>query len=163
MACRCAVCTGTSTQSFFLIVQYYPDPSPTPPPPPLCAALRCFCVSIPLAVRPTPLQQMCMGSLTCAHIWMCGVDAEGGQAQSSLLTRVDSEGRKHYCSPCPARGSNPGSLNFNSDSLTTELCPRCLLLVMYGSPNFTILGTQVCQSGCCQTQQDCDLMYNMYN
>ena len=45
------------------------------------------------------------------------------------LHKVDSEGEKNSCSPCPARGSNPGSSELNSDSLTTELCPSVLLTV----------------------------------
>ena len=38
-------------------------------------------------------------------------------------TRVDSEGQKNCSSPCPTRGSNPGSSHLNSYSLTTELRP----------------------------------------
>ena len=42
------------------------------------------CDSIPPAVRPTLLQQMDMGSLTCAHILVRAIHTKGGQAQTSL-------------------------------------------------------------------------------
>ena len=38
-----------------------------------------------------------------------------------VCTKVDLEGQKNCCLPCPARGSNPGSLDLNCNSLTTEL------------------------------------------
>ena len=53
---------------------------------------------------------------------------EGGPGTSKSCTKVDSEGQKNCLSSCPARGSNPGSLDLNSDSLTAEPCPplvRC--------------------------------------
>ena len=46
---------------------------------------------------------------------------EGGVRHKRVCTRVDSEGQKSRSSPCPARGSNPGSSDLNSDALTTEL------------------------------------------
>ena len=45
----------------------------------------------------------------------------GWVRHQQVCTRVDSEGRKNCCSSCPARGSNPGSSDSNSDALTTEL------------------------------------------
>ena len=62
-----------------------------------------------------------MGSLTCAHIWVYVVHTKRGQAPTSLYTRVRLGGTEKLLSPCPARGSNPGSLDLNSDALTTEL------------------------------------------
>ena len=44
-----------------------------------------------------------------------------GARQKQVCTRVDSEEHKNCCSPCPARGSNPGSSGLKSDSLATEL------------------------------------------
>ena len=38
-----------------------------------------------------------------------------------VCTRVDSEGQNMCLSPCPARGSNPGSSDFNSDFLISEV------------------------------------------
>ena len=47
------------------------------------------------------------------------------------LTRRD---RKNCSSPCPAKGSNPGSSDLNSDSLTTE--PRPPVLATMSSASF---------------------------
>ena len=47
-----------------------------------------------------------------------------GVRHNQVCTRVDSEGQKKCLSPSPARGSNPGSSDLNSDSLSTELRPR---------------------------------------
>ena len=44
-----------------------------------------------------------------------------GVRHTHVCTSVYSEGQKNCRSPCPARGSNPGSLDFKSDALTTEL------------------------------------------
>ena len=52
--------------------------------------MQYLCVIIPPAVRPTLLQHMDLGSLTCARIWVRAIHAKGGQA----LTRVESEGQK---------------------------------------------------------------------
>ena len=46
-----------------------------------------------------------------------------GVRHKQVCTRDDLEGQKNCCSPCPTRGSNPGFLDLNSDSLTTEPCP----------------------------------------
>ena len=46
-----------------------------------------------------------------------------GVRYKHVCTRVDSEGHKNCELPFPARGSNPGSSDLNSDSLTTELRP----------------------------------------
>ena len=55
-----------------------------------------------------------IGSLTCAQIWVCAVHTKGGQAQTSLH-------KSWNCTiPCPARGSNPGPTDLNSNALTTE-------------------------------------------
>ena len=48
---------------------------------------------------------------------------ERGVRQKQICTSVDSEGLKHCPSPWPARGSNPGSSDLNSDALTTEPRP----------------------------------------
>ena len=114
----------------------------------IVSSVQCFCVSILPVVRCTLLRQMDMGCLTCAQIWVCAVHTKGGQAQTSLhkgwhrriekqpltLPREGIEPRVFgfefwrsnswgMFPPCPARGSNPGSLDFNSDTLTTELHP----------------------------------------
>ena len=71
--------------------------------------------------------------MTAGYIWdliifsvytnlgACHICTEGGQAQTSLHKRVDSEGQKKCFSLCSARGSNPGSSDLNPDALTTEL------------------------------------------
>ena len=41
-----------------------------------------------------------------------------GVGHKDVCTRVDSRGQKHCWPPCPARESNPGSLDFNSDALS---------------------------------------------
>ena len=46
-----------------------------------------------------------------------------GVRHKQVCTRVDSEGQKNRPSPCPTRGSNPRSSDFNSDTLTTESGP----------------------------------------
>ena len=67
--------------------------------------------------------QMAMGSLMCAQIWVRAVHTKGGSGTRSLhkLTR---ERQKNCPSPCPARGSNPGSLGLNSDALPLSYVPR---------------------------------------
>ena len=49
---------------------------------------------------------------------------KGPVRHKQVCTRVDLEGQKKCPSPCPARGSNPGSSDLNSDALTTGLLPR---------------------------------------
>ena len=83
----------------------------------LCAMCRVF---IPAAVRPTLLRQMDMGSLTCAYRWVRTVRGSGTNKSAHELTQRD---RNNYFSPCPATGSNPGSSDLNSDSLTIDLPP----------------------------------------
>ena len=57
----------------------------------------CFRVSIPPAVRLSPLRQMDMGSLTCAQIWMRAKHKKGRGGwvvvvkHRQVCTRVDSE------------------------------------------------------------------------
>ena len=63
-----------------------------------------------------------MGSLTCAHVWVRAIHMKGIR-QRHVCTRVDSERQKNSCSPCPVRGSNPGSFDLNSDALPTALFP----------------------------------------
>ena len=62
----------------------------------------------------------------------------GWQAQTSLRTRVDLEGEKNRTSPCPARGSNPGSSDLNSDDRPSELRPSRVVL---GSKHSEVPGT----------------------
>ena len=48
-----------------------------------------------------------------------------GVRHKTVCTRVDQEGQKEEEEknvPCPARGSNPGSLDLHYDALTTEPC-----------------------------------------
>ena len=48
-----------------------------------------------------------------------------GVRHRQVCTGADLEGHKKNCpSPCPTRGSNPGSLDLKSDALTTELRPQ---------------------------------------
>ena len=87
------------------------------------SCLQCSCVCVPPAVRPALLRHTDTGSLTCAQIWVLAVHTKSAQE----LTRRDR--KKHRSSPCRARGSNPGSLDLNSDSelrptSTTELRPH---------------------------------------
>ena len=53
------------------------------------------------------------------------------RTHKQVCTRVDSQGQTNFSSPCPARGSNPGSSDFNSDSLTTELRPPSITCIHY--------------------------------
>ena len=97
------------------------------------SCVQCFCVSIPLVVRPTILQHMVMGSVFLRAQKFGSVPyTQRGVRHKQVCTRVDSERRrpKTCPSPCPARGSNPGSSDLNSDALTTELRP--LLHKRYG-------------------------------
>ena len=58
---------------------------------------------------------------------------EEGVRHKQVCTRVEAEAQKNCPSPCPTRGSNPGSLDLNSDPLTTELRPlfyNILLLLL---------------------------------
>ena len=50
----------------------------------LAQCMLYFGVTIPLAVRPTLIGQMVMGSLTCAQIWVHAVHTKGDQKQISL-------------------------------------------------------------------------------
>ena len=65
---------------------------------------------------------------------------KGGQSDTNKsaqeLTR-ELEGQKNCPSPCPTRGSNPGSSYFNSDSLTTELRPPVGDIISKGSMRAT--------------------------
>ena len=45
----------------------------------------------------------------------------GGGVRHKVCTSGDQEGQTNATSHFPARGSNPGSSDLNSDSLTTEL------------------------------------------
>ena len=56
------------------------------------------------------------------NLGSCRIHEEGSGTNKSAeeLTRM---GQKNYYSHCPARGSNPGFSEFNSDPLTTELNP----------------------------------------
>ena len=80
-------------------------------------------------MRPTPLRQLDMRSLTCAYNFGCVAYTrrEVGHEEKSTqeLTQRD---RKHCFSPCPSRESNPGPSDFNSDAVTTELRPPADLL-----------------------------------
>ena len=72
---------------------------------------------------------------------------EGGGGQVS--TRVDSEGQKrNFFSPRPARGSNSGSSDLNSDALTTDSTePRPPVVYFLGilvcAPHAAIYGTGI--------------------
>ena len=88
----------------------------------LCALFSCF--HILQAVMPTRSRHMYMGSLTCAQTWVRAVYSRKGVTHNQVCTGVVSEGHKNACfSPGPARGSNPGSSDLNSNCLTTEPRP----------------------------------------
>ena len=70
-----------------------------------------FRVSIPPAAKPTPFQQMDIGSLTCAKMWVRAVDTKGGQAQH-VCTRVDSEGHKKLSLTLHRQGIEPRVFGF---------------------------------------------------
>ena len=67
----------------------------------LCAVFRVF---IQPAVRPTLLQQMDIGSLTCAQIWVPAIHSKG-QVQTSPMDKQTF----------PHPGINPGFSDLNSD------------------------------------------------
>ena len=82
-----------------------------------------ICVCDHTTVRPNLFRQMDTGSLTYAHINVgaCRAHVEGSGTNKAAQERVDSQGQiKKLRSPCPARGSNPGYSDLNSDALTTE-------------------------------------------
>ena len=56
------------------------------------------------------------------HLGVCCTQAQAS-LHNSWLGGGRGGGPKNCLSPCPARGSNPGSLDLNSDALTTELFP----------------------------------------
>ena len=92
------------------------------------SCVQCFCVSITPAVRPTLSRQMdTTGSVTCAQIWVCAVHTKtwrgrgggggGGQAQKKqVCSWLGGTEKKPVYHPVPARDSNPGSSDLNSDS-----------------------------------------------
>ena len=51
--------------------------------PPVCSVFVYF---IPPTARTTPLRQMYLGSLTCAHIWVRAVHTKGGQRHKEVCT-----------------------------------------------------------------------------
>ena len=95
--------------------------------PSFSSCVQCFHVSILPAVTPTLLlRQMDMGSLTCAEEKCAKFASVPPYTRRKVrhkqgCIRVDSEGQKNCFSSCPARGSNLGFSDLNSDSLTTEL------------------------------------------
>ena len=71
-----------------------------------------FCVAKALAVRPTLLWQMDMGSVTCVHIWVCAIHMKGrGVRCKQVCTRVDSEGQKD-CLTLPRQWLEPRIFRF---------------------------------------------------
>ena len=63
------------------------------------------------------------------NVCACRTHEGGSGTNKQAYTRVDWEGQTHFRSPRPARGSNPGSSDLNSDSRTTELLPPFVVLV----------------------------------
>ena len=55
------------------------------------------------------LRQMDMGSLTCAQIFRACRTHEGGSGTNKSAQELTRGDRKTCPSPCPTRGSNPGS------------------------------------------------------
>ena len=64
--------------------------------------------------------QMDMGSLTCAQMWVRAIHTKTNKSAQVLTQR----GQKNCSSPCSSWGSNPGSSDLNSYSLTTEPHPQ---------------------------------------
>ena len=95
------------------------------PPPPLCLHFH----TTGCGVRPTLLRQIDVGSLTCAQLWVRAVHVKVGSGTNKSaqeLTRL--RGVEKKCpSPCPTRGSNPGSSDLNSKALNAELHPQSCL------------------------------------
>ena len=79
-----------------------------PPPPPSTLCAICFRVSIPPGCE--------------AYSFMSRTH-KGGSGTNKSAQEQTRRDRKTV-SPCPARGSNPGSTDLNSDALTTELHPH---------------------------------------
>ena len=97
---------------------------------PVC--MQRFRFSIPRAMRPTLLTTDGHGIFNVRTYLVCAVRTMGGGGgHEQVCTRVDTEGHGNCLSPCPAKGSNPGSSVLNSDCLTTE--PREQVTVPGGS------------------------------
>ena len=95
------------------------------------------------------------GTVMCTQIWVCAIHTkwgEGGVRYKQVCTRVDSEGQKNWCIPCPTRGSNPGSLDLNSDSLAAELHPQSYCLNRFNGINQQILSIDVDRKVMCCTR-----------
>ena len=91
---------------------------------PMCSV---FMFPFHQAVRPTLLRPIDIESLTCAHTFGVRVPyTRRGVRRKPICTRVDSEGQKNCSPPCPARGSNPGSSDFDFDSVPLSYVPLCL-------------------------------------
>ena len=56
----------------------------------------------------------------CTNLGVCRTH-KGGSGTNKSAQQLTRRDRKN--SPCPTRGSNPGSSDFNSEALTTELLP----------------------------------------
>ena len=56
-----------------------------------------------------------------------GGGGRGGSGTNKSSQKFDSRNRKAVFHRAPPRGSNPGSSDLNSDSLTVELCVLCIL------------------------------------
>ena len=96
----------------------------SPPPPSLC--VQCFRVFTPPAVRPSPLRQIDMGSLTCAQTWVRALHIyiytrKGGQGTNKSaqeLARRDRKKPVHH--PAPPGDRTQGSSDVNPDSLSNH-------------------------------------------
>ena len=72
---------------------------------------QCFRVCTLLAVRPTLLWQMDMGSLMCTNIWTHAAHPKGVR-RKQVCTQVDSEGQKKPSLPLPHQGIKPRVFGF---------------------------------------------------
>ena len=96
------------------------SPPPPPPPPTMYAVFSCLHTTGCKVHYFTTDGNGIVNVRT--HLGSCRTH-ERGVRDKQVCTRVDSEGHENCPSPCPARGTNPGSSDLNSDSLTTELLP----------------------------------------
>ena len=85
--------------------------------------IKYFCVTTPLAVRPTLLRQMDTGSSTCAQIWVHAVHTKDGQAQSRESTRRHTKTVPHPAPP----GDWTQGLQIPTHWATSPVCFRQLI------------------------------------
>ena len=91
-----------------------------PPPPPVCSV---FVFSYHRGCEDYSFTRDGYGIFNMLTNWDVCCTHKGGSDTNKSAQELTQEGQKNGPSPCPTRGSNPGSLDLNSDALTTELRP----------------------------------------